>query len=184
MYEPFVAKEIFLTKGIGRHKEKLASFEEALRDAKIAPFNIVPVSSIFPPGCKLIPAAKGVKQLKPGQILHCVISRNTSNEYRRMIAASVGVAIPKDGKNNYGYLSEHHSFGETDKQAGDYAEDLAALMLSTTLGIDFDNDTTWDKKEEIWKMSGKIVRTTNITQSAICVDGMWTTVLAAAVFVK
>ena len=88
MYEPFVAKEIFLTKGIGRHKEKLASFEEALRDAHIAPFNIVPVSSIFPPGCKLIPAAKGVKQLKPGQILHCVISRNTSNEYRRMIAAS------------------------------------------------------------------------------------------------
>ena len=101
-----------------------------------------------------------------------------------MIAASVGVAIPKDSKNYHGYLSEHHSFGETDKHAGDYAEDLAALMLSTTLGLDFDNDTTWDQKEEIWKMSGKIVRTTNVTQSAICVDGMWTTVIAAAVFVS
>ena len=183
MYEAFVPKEIFLTKGIGRHKEKLASFEEALRDAKIASFNLVPVSSIFPPGCKIVPIEKGLKKLHPGQILHCVISRNTSNEYRRMIAASVGVAIPKD-RNHHGYLSEHHSFGETDKQAGDYAEDLAALMLSTTLGIEFDNDTTWDQKEEIWKMSGKIVRTTNITQSAICVEGMWTTVVAAAVFVK
>ena len=184
MYEPFVPKEIFLTKGIGRHKVKLASFEEALRDAKIAPFNIVPVSSIFPPGCKTIPVSKGLSQLRTGQILHCVISRNTSNEYRRLISASVGLAIPKDNKKTHGYISEHHSFGETDKQAGDYAEDLAALMLSTTLGIEFDNNTTWDQKEEIWKMSGKIVRTTNITQSAICVEGMWTTVVAAAVFVK
>lgn len=181
MYEPFVTQEIFLTKGIGRHKEKLASFEEALRDAKIAPFNIVPVSSIFPPHCKIIAREKGVQKLKPGQILHCVISRNTTNEAHRLIAASVGVAIPAD-KNHHGYLSEHHSFGETDKQAGDYAEDLAALMLSTTLGVDFDNDTTWDQKEQIWKMSGKIVKTTNITQSAICADGVWTTVIAAAVF--
>lgn len=181
MYEPFVTQEIFLTKGIGRHKEKLASFEEALRDAKIAPFNIVPVSSIFPPHCKIITREKGVQKLKPGQILHCVISRNTTNEAHRLIAASVGVAIPAD-KNHHGYLSEHHSFGETDKQAGDYAEDLAALMLSTTLGVDFDNDTTWDQKEQIWKMSGKIVKTTNITQSAICADGVWTTVIAAAVF--
>ena len=55
-------------------------------------------------------------------------------------------------------------------------------MLSTTIGIDFDNDTTWDQKEQIWKMSGKIVKTTNITQSAICADGVWTTVVAAAVF--
>ena len=184
MYEAFVPKEIFLTKGIGRHKEKLASFEEALRDAKIASFNLVPVSSIFPPGCKTVLVSKGLQELHPGQILHCVISRNTSNEYRRLISASVGLAIPKEGKTTHGYISEHHSFGETDKQAGDYAEDLAALMLSTTLGIEFDNNTTWDQKEEIWKMSGKIVRTTNITQSAICVEGLWTTVVAAAVFVK
>ena len=181
MYEAYVPKEIFLTKGIGRHKEKLASFEEALRDAKIASYNIVPVSSIFPPHCKIISKEKGVKLLKPGQILHCVISRNTCNEARRLISASVGVAIPKD-PNQHGYLSEHHSFRKKEKQSGDYAEDLAALMLSTTIGIDFDNDTTWDQKEQIWKMSGKIVKTTNITQSAICADGVWTTVVAAAVF--
>ncbi|WP_424245541.1 arginine decarboxylase [Elusimicrobium posterum] len=183
MYEHFVPQEIFLTKGIGRHKEQLASFEEALRDAQIAAYNIVPVSSIFPPHCKTIPVSKGVKSLRSGQILHCVVSRNTSNEHKRLISASVGLAIPKDRK-THGYISEHHSFGETEKKAGEYSEDLAALMLSTTLGIEFDNNTTWDQKEEIWKMSGKIVRTTNITQSAICVEGLWTTVVAAAVFVK
>lgn len=48
-------KKVFLTKGVGKHKEQLSSFELALRNAKIANFNLVRVSSIFPPGCKLIP---------------------------------------------------------------------------------------------------------------------------------
>ncbi|MFA6583190.1 MAG: arginine decarboxylase, pyruvoyl-dependent [Elusimicrobiaceae bacterium] len=183
MYKPFVPQEIFLTKGIGRHREKLASFEEALRDAKIARFNLVPVSSIFPPNCRVITPEKGLVKLSSGQILHCVISRNATDEKRRLMAASVGLAIPKNSDQQHGYISEHHSFGETDEQAGDYAEDLAALMLSTTLGLEFDQSTSWDDKKEIWKMSGKIVRTANVTQSAIGQEGMWTTVVAAAVFV-
>ena len=177
----FIPRSVFLTKGVGRHKERLASFEEALRDARIARFNIVNVSSIFPPLCKLISSNKGLEKLKSGQILHCVMSRNETNENRRLIAASIGVAIPRD-RNQYGYLSEHHSYGQTEEQAGEYAEDLAASMLATILGVDFDIDTTWDKKEEIWKISGKFVKTANVTQSAIGVSGMWTTVLSAAVF--
>jgi len=183
MTEAFVPKEVFLTRGIGRHREKLASFEEALRDAKIARFNIVPVSSIFPPNCKVVPVSKGLERLSSGQILHCVISRNATDENRRLISASVGLAIPKN-RNIHGYISEHHSFGEPDEQSGEYAEDLAALMLSTIQGVQFDGDTTWDDKKEIWKMSGKIVKTTNVTQSAIGQTGMWTTVVAAAVFVR
>jgi len=183
MSDSFVPKEVFLTKGIGRHREKLASFEEALRDAKIARFNLVTVSSIFPPHCKVVPVAKGLEKLKSGQILHVVISRNTSDENHRLISASVGLAIPKD-RSVHGYISEHHSFGETDEQSGDYAEDLAALMLATTQGVQFDGNTTWNQKEEIWKMSGKIVRSANITQSAVCVEGLWTTVVAAAVFAR
>ena len=177
-----VPKAIFLTKGIGRHKEKLPSFEEALRDAQIARFNLVHVSSIFPPNCKVIARKLGLQKLKSGQILHCVLSRNTVNENHRLIAASVGLAIPKD-RSHYGYISEHHTFGETDDKTGDYAEDLSALMLATIQGVEFGSETNWDQKEEIWELSGKIVKTTNITQSAICTEGVWTTVVAAAVFV-
>lgn len=177
-----IPKAVFLTKGIGRHKEKLASFEEALRDAQIARFNLVHVSSIFPPNCRIISRQKGLKMLKSGQIVFCVMSRNSVNENHRLISASVGLAIPTD-KSQHGYISEHHAYGETDEQSGNYAEDLAALMLSTILGIEFDGDASWDEKERIWKMSGKIVRTANITQSAIGVNGLWTTVVAAAVFV-
>jgi len=179
-----VPTRLFLTKGIGRHREKLTSFEMALRDAEIADFNLVKVSSIVPPRCKIIKKAQGIKNLAKGQIVFCVLSDNAANEPHRLIAASIGVAIPKD-ENIHGYLSEHKSFGQTERVAGDYAEDLAAYMLATTLGLHFDLDTSYDEKKEIWKISGHIVTTRNITQSAACDrNGLWTTVIAAAVFLE
>jgi len=179
-----IPKKIFYTKGVGVHREKLASFEMALRVAGLAHCNLVLVSSIFPPGCKVVPKEEGLKALRPGEIVFAIYDRESTNEPNRLIAASVGVAIPAD-PSMHGYLSEHHSFGETDERAGEYAEDLAASMLATTLGIEFNPELDWDEREQIFKMSGKIVRTTNITQSAIGnKDGLWTTVFAAAVFVN
>lgn len=177
-----IPKKMFLTKGVGRHRDRLTSFEQALRNAGIAYLNLVKVSSIFPPRCKLMSREQGLKQLSPGQITYAVLSDNATQEPHRLIAASVGVAIPKD-PNQHGYLSEYHSFGENEQKAGDYAEDLAASMLATILGVEFDPDASYDTKREIWKISGKIVRTRNITQSAIGDKrGLWTTVLAGAVF--
>ncbi len=184
MSSAFVAKKIFLTQGVGKHREKLSSFEMALRSAGIAQYNLVRVSSIFPPHAKLISKKDGSKLLKPGQILYVVMSENATNEPHRLVAASVGVAIPKD-RSQYGYLSEHHSFGQTDKLAGDYAEDLAASMLATVLGVDFDPNTSYDERKDIWRLSNKIVTTRNVTQSAIGDrDGLWTSVVAAAVFAE
>ena len=176
-----VPKKIFLTKGVGKHKEKLASFELAQRDAGIEAYNLVPVSSIFPPRCKLVSRKEGLAELTPGQILFLVLSKLSTNEPNRLIAASVGLAIPQD-RNTWGYLSEHEDYGETDEKAGDYAEDLAASMLASTLGIPFNPDQSYDEKKQLWKISGKIVRTTHITQSAEGdKNGLWTTVVAAAV---
>lgn len=178
-----VPTKVFFTKGVGKHKEKLQSFEAALRDAGIEKFNIVSVSSIFPPGCKIIQKTHGLVELKSGQIVFCVMARNETNEPNRLLAASIGLAVPAD-RTHYGYLSEHHSFGETEEKAGDYAEDLAASMLASTLGVEFDINQAWDEREQIYKMSGKIIKTHNITQSAVAdKNGLWTTVVAAAVFV-
>lgn len=179
----FVPRKMFFTKGVGRHKEKLSSFELALRNAGIAEYNLVKVSSIFPPHCKIVSKSEGLKELSPGQIVYVVMSQSDTNEPHRLMAASIGVAIPKD-RSHYGYLSEHHSFGQRDDVAGDYAEDLAASMLATILGVEFDPDESWDKRKEYWRISGEIVRTRNITQSAIGdKSGLWTTVLAAAVLI-
>jgi arginine decarboxylase len=178
-----VPKQVFLTKGMGKHKEKLTSFEMALRDAGIAHCNLVRVSSILPPGCIHVPRARGLRWLSPGEVVFCVMSENSSNEPHRLIAASVGMAVPR-GESNYGYLSEHHSFGQKEEDAGDYAESLAAGMLATILGVEFDEHTSWDEQKEYYKISGRIVRTANITQTAVGdKTGLWATVIAAAVFI-
>jgi len=179
----YVPSKICFTKGRGIHKHYLASFELALRNAHIEKYNLVSVSSIYPIGCKKISVQEGTKDLQPGQVVHAVIAKNSTNEPHRLIASSIGVALPAD-KKMYGYLSEHHPYGETATIAGDYAEDLAASMLATTLGIDFDPDEAWNEKEQVFKMSGKIVRTTNITQSAKGhKNGLWTTVVSAAILI-
>jgi arginine decarboxylase len=180
--EGLVPKRIFFTKGVGTHKDELHSFERALRDAGIERCNLVQVSSIFPPDCKMISKTQGLKELIAGAITFCVMSRCCSNEPKRLLAASVGCAIPADQR-SYGYISEHDAFGQTEKQAGDYAEDMAAAMLASTLGIDFNVDESWDEKKEIFKISGKIVRTRNVTQSTIVKNSSYTTVIAAAVFI-
>jgi arginine decarboxylase len=178
-----IPKYFFLTKGVGKHKEQLQSFELALRNAGIHYCNIVNVSSIVPPGCKMLSREHGLKMMHPGEITFVVLAKNATNEPHRLVASSIGVAIPS-GNNQYGYLSEHHSFGQTDETAGNYAEDLAATMLATTMGIQFNPETAWDERKQLFKTSGMIIKTTNITQSATGdKNGLWTTTLAAAVFV-
>jgi len=176
-----MAKKLFLTKGKGIHEDRLTSFEYALRDAGIAGTNIVLISSIFPPNAKLVSRKEGLKQIKPGQILFTIYSKNQTNEPHRVCAASVGIAQPKN-KSRYGYLSEYESFGQNEIQAGDYAEDVAAQMLASSLGIPFDADKAWNEKRQQWSISGQIYKTQKITQSSKGdKDGKWTTVFAAAV---
>jgi arginine decarboxylase len=178
-----IPRKLFLTRGVGIHKEKLTSFELALRDAGIAQFNLVRVSSIFPPHCQIISKEEGLKLLQPGEIVFSVIAEMSSNEPGRRIAASIGVARPAD-HDKYGYLSEHHSYGQTEKEAGDYAEDLAATMLATTLGINFDANKDYNERKEQYMMGGEIVDSTSITMATTAAPGgVWTTVISAAILI-
>ncbi|HEX9678006.1 pyruvoyl-dependent arginine decarboxylase [Nitrososphaera sp.] len=179
----YVPKLMFFTKGKGTHKDFLTSFELSLRDAGIGDLNLVSVSSIKPPHCKIVGMKEGRGYLRSGQIVFAVMARSATNEPNRLIAASVGLARPVDD-NQFGYLSEHHSTGETEQKAGDYAEDMAMEMLATTVGLTNDPSLTWDQKEEQWKLSGKIYKTQNFTQSAEGnKDGLWTTVVSAAILI-
>jgi arginine decarboxylase len=176
-----VPTRVFFTKGVGSHRDELRSFELALKDAGIEKLNLVHVSSIFPPNCRIISKEEGTKLIAPGSIAFCVMARLASNEMRRLIAASIGCAIPSD-KSTYGYLSEHHAYGQSDEVAGEFAEDMAASMLASTLGVEFDDVADWDEKEQVFKISSEIVRTFNVTQSAVISAKGWTTVVASAVF--
>ena len=179
----FVPKKIFLTKGVGFHKEKLASFELALREAGIAPLNLITVSSILPPHCKFIDKDEGVKLLKPGQIVPVVLAKSESNLPSTLVSSGVGVAVPRD-KEHYGYLSEHHCTGMDDIKMEEYVEDLAAEMLATTYGIKFDPDASWDENRELWNIDDRIVKTRSEVQTGIVnAEGHWTTTIAAAILI-
>lgn len=177
----FVPTKVFFTRGVGRASSQLLSFEEALREAGIAPFNLISVSSILPPDAEIVTREQGLALLSPGQILYTVLARNTSNELNRMISAAIGYALPKD-RNKWGYLSEHHSFGETEKVAGDFAEELAAQMLASTMGES--ENLVWDEKRSEYVLGDKILATKNISSTAVVLNrDEWTTAIAAAVLV-
>lgn len=180
---PLVPNKMFFTRGVGKHRTSLQAFETALRDAGIARCNLVKVSSIYPPGCKIISREEGVKKLVPGQIAFVVLAEERTNEPNRLAAAAIGLAVPK-GNDKFGYISEHHGFGMTEKRVGDLCEDMAATMLASTLGVEFDPDADYDQRREIYRMSGQIVTTRHITQTAEGdKNGLWTCVVAAAVFI-
>ena len=178
----YVPRKIFLTKGFGVHKEKLASFELALRDAGIAALNLITVSSILPPECEFVDKEIGVKLLSPGQIVPIVLARSESDKPSTLVSSGVGVAVPRD-KGHYGYLSEHHGFDMNDNQMEEYVEDLAAEMLATTYGLEFDPDASWDEKRELWSIDNRIVKTKSIVQTGFVKDDHWTTTVAAAVLI-
>jgi arginine decarboxylase len=175
-------KRVFLTKGVGRHRHALTAFEYALRDADIEQQNIVHVSSILPPRCAVIERSVGVDLLRPGDITFCVMARSETNEFGRHIHASLGLAQPAD-PDMYGYISEQHGYGMTAEASGEQAEDLAATMLASTLGLDFDPEAAWNERKQIYEHSNLIINSTSITATAVCgPDDKWTCAVAAAVF--
>ena len=177
-----IPKAVFFTKGVGRHKYRPQSLELAMRHAGIEKYNLVQVSGILPARCKIITVQEGIRRLTPGQIVYGAMSESSSDEPNRLLCAGIGVA--RAVKDQYGYIAEHHGFGMTEERIGDFVEDMAATMLATTLGIEFDPETAYDKRKETYHMSGKIVQTRACVQTAEGdKDGLWTTVVAAAVFV-
>jgi arginine decarboxylase len=176
-----IPTSIFLTQGVGVHRHRLTAFEFALREADIEQQNLVSVSSIFPPRCQLVAREEGVATLRPGEVTFSVLARGETNEPGRLVHASIGLARPADPA-MYGYISEHHGFGMTAEESGEYAEDLAATMLASTLGIDFDPDAAWNERKRVYEHSQLIIDSMSMTAAAQGDSaGKWTCVVACAV---
>ncbi|MGQ9369031.1 pyruvoyl-dependent arginine decarboxylase [Azospirillum sp. ST 5-10] len=177
-----IPTEVFLTSGVGVHHHRLAAFEAALRAARIERQNLVAVSSIVPPGCRLVPRDEGLARLRPGEITYGVIARCDSDESGRRITAAIGVARPAE-PGRYGYISEHFGYGMTARECGDRAEDLAATMLASTMGFDLDPEAAWDERRQLYAHSGTSIEALSCTAAAEgAPGGRWTCAVAAAVF--
>jgi len=178
-----VPRSIFFVKGVGVHPIKIVSFDYALRNAGIETFNLVPVSSVFPPGCKIVSPEEGLKQLSPGEVVFCVMARNQTDVPGRKLGASVGVALPSD-KEKYGYLGEYWTFDDDVRQIAEKSQNIAATMLASKLGLDIKESHQHLNPKEFYLSTGKISNVFDITQVAEGdINGAWTTTIAVAVFV-
>jgi arginine decarboxylase len=177
-----VPDKVFLVRGKGQHREKLVSFEKALREAGISPYNLVRVSSIFPPRCRLVGKTAGLRLLRHGQILFVVLSENATDEPGALISASIGLAIPEDPA-HYGYLAEHSDVGKSARDISLHTEYLAAEMLATKLGERLREPGPGEFAKVFRVSNGLSLKTRSMTQTAKGMAGAWTTVVAAAVLV-
>jgi arginine decarboxylase len=179
---PWVPKKVFLTKGVGIHAERLNSFEEALRDARISPMNLVKVSSIVPPHCELVGREEGLKLLSPGQITFCVMSRCESDEEGRLLAAAVALLLPENG-DDYGYISEYHGYGKKLDEVEDWVCDQAAELYASAKGFKINWRRAWSQEDFKYTLEERKYSPKYVASVAGGVKGKWVTTVAAAVFI-
>jgi len=172
----------FLTRGVGRHKNKLESFEAALRAAGIAPYNLVRVSSIFPKDALFVSRDAGIVMLgEPGSIVYCVMAEEYTNENNRLVGAGNGIALPKE-RNHFGYISEYHCHGWNRRAIEDHVEDMAVEMLATAQGLELDIDRAWNERRQHYKLEDEVIKARSIVQTARGKEGLYTAVVSAVVF--
>ncbi|NMC51251.1 pyruvoyl-dependent arginine decarboxylase [Candidatus Kuenenbacteria bacterium] len=181
---PLIPSEVFFTRGWGNGRSKDISRRLALRAAGIGDYNIVNVDdAILPPKCKVISRFAGLSKLRRGEFIFCVLSCSSDSEPNRLVSSAVGWAWTPDTEQD-GFVSRCALNGQTGIKTGDEAEDLAATMLASNLGIEFDPEKAWREREETYQAAGQDIRTSRLFQSRRCGPdkNIWTTVVTAAVF--
>lgn len=179
---PWVPKKVFLTKGVGVHAERLNSFEEALRDAHISPMNLVMVSSIVPPHCKLVGVGEGLQMLSPGQITFCVMSKCESDEEGRLLASAVALLLPEND-DDYGYISEYHGYGKKFEEVDEWVCDQAAELYASAKGFKINWKRAWSEEDSKYTLEKRRYTPEVVISVAEGIKGKWVTTIAAAVFI-
>jgi arginine decarboxylase len=179
---PLVPRAVFLTKGVGVHSERLNSFEEALREARISSLNLVTVSSIVPPHCHLLDIEEGLRRLSPGQLTFSVMSRADCSEEGRLISAAVAILLPED-PNDYGYISEFHGYGMEAEEVEDWVCDQAAELYASAKGLKINWKRAWSPEDEKYTLEERSFSPKYVVSMARGKKGKWVTTVAAAVFI-
>ncbi len=179
---PLVPKAVFLTRGVGTHSERLNSFEEALREARISAYNLVTVSSIVPPDCHLLDIEQGLALLSPGQLTFSVMSRVDSDEEGRLMAAAVAILLPENPA-DYGYISEFHAYGMESEEVEDWVCDQAAELYASAKGLKINWKRAWSPEDEKYTLEERSFSPKYVVSMARGKKGKWVTAVAAAVFI-
>lgn len=92
----FQTTGVVLTAGVGVGSTEIVAFDAALRDAAIADFNLIRVTSIVPPNAPVYRLRRGIVPIDGnGLMLPTVYSMSTRSE-PGIVSAAVGVGVPED----------------------------------------------------------------------------------------
>jgi arginine decarboxylase len=157
----FQTTQVVLTAGTAQGTEPLNAFDYALREAGIADFNLIKVTSIVPPGIPVRKLRDGsAPVLGQGTLVPTIYTSHESDTVDRGIAAAVGVGIPESARNEAGLVYVWSGEGD----ASDAKAQIAAMVAD---GM---------------KVRGVARYETKLAVSAARVSEPWTSVLAAAIF--
>ena len=117
----FVPRRVFFTAGTGQHRLERVALQHAMREAGVSQCNLVKVSSILPPETEIISRERGVRLLRPGNIVFAIIAQAQTNEPHQRITPAIAWANP-DKPGVPGFIAEVEedlAKGKTEETAAD-----------------------------------------------------------------
>lgn len=181
----FVPTRVFFTAGRGVHEHERVAVQHALREAGVADCNLVKVSSVLPPGVRVIDRAEAEKLLKPGNVVFAVIAQAVTQEPHQRLSVGVGWAIP-DKPGVPGYISEveeEQAKGLGGEAATAEVGATALRLLAERLRAKIDAGTLWEWHKGGVAIGRVKVQTGALTQTVVGDEkGWYTAAVALAVY--
>jgi len=91
--------QIKITSGVGSGPTALGAFDAALRNAGIENYNLIPLSSVIPPGAEILRVRPTVRSSEYGHRLYVVMARHDASEPGEEAWAGLGwTQEPESGR--------------------------------------------------------------------------------------
>ena len=120
-----------ITGGTGVGPTELAAFDNALVNASVANFNLIYLSSVIPPGSKMIVNNHSKKPVGNwGDRLYVVIAQERTSQRNQEVWAGIGWM--QDKKTKKGLLAEHNGHNEAEVRA-DIQNSLTAFAQNRNM---------------------------------------------------
>jgi pyruvoyl-dependent arginine decarboxylase len=91
----WVPTRVFFVSGVGTHAMERVALQHAMREAGVADGNLLKVSSVIAPGCRIIPADEGRRLLRPGNMVYAVIATAQTDEPHQRVTTALAWAKPE-----------------------------------------------------------------------------------------
>jgi arginine decarboxylase len=159
--------------------------QHALRQAGVADCNLVKVSSVLPPGVRLIDRAEAEQLLRPGNVVFAVIAQAVTQEPHQRLSVGVGWAIPdKPGVPGYvAEVEEEQGHGMSAEACADEVGATAIRLLAERLRVKCDAETLWKKRKSGLALGRTRVLADSLTETVVGDEqGRYTAAVALAVY--